>query len=247
MRAAREYYTKSDPNLRDVMTYPFVCLLIFLPFSTLPFIASTHPFTPASLRFATDSFALVTRVTGAPPAGYVIQTISREGDHIRIVVDYDLIGALRQRVNMEMDGTTLAPIRHTETVQQPGRGQVRADIVINNGRAKGDFVRALAMVDVPVDADAIDDEASTALLPSLPLRDGYATSFTTFAAPGRTETTRVTVTGRETVAVPAGTFEAFRLVVMARDTSYVFVTTSSPRRVVLVRLPDGSGEMRLLR
>jgi hypothetical protein len=33
---------------------------------------------------------------------------------------------------------------------------------------------------------------------------------------------------------------------MARDTSRVFVSTAAPRRVVLVRLGDGSQEMRLV-
>jgi hypothetical protein len=61
------------------------------------------------------------------------------------------------------------------------------------------------------------------------------------------EITRVMVAGMDTVSVPAGRFETYRLTVMARDTSSVFVSTAKPRRVVLVRLSDGSQEMRLLK
>ena len=52
--------------------------------------------------------------------------------------------------------------------------------------------------------------------------------------------------GVDTVSVPAGRFVAHRLVVMARDTTNVFVSTTLPRRVVLVRLANGSTEMRLI-
>jgi hypothetical protein len=47
------------------------------------------------------------------------------------------------------------------------------------------------------------------------------------------------------VSVPAGRFESWRLTVMARDTSSVFVSRAAPFKVLLVRLGDGS-EMRLM-
>ena len=84
------------------------------------------------------------------------------------------------------------------------------------------------------------------MLPSLPLDSLRSFSFRTFASPGEVQVTRVRVEGIDTVSVPAGRFVVHRLVVMARDTSRVFVSTSAPRRVVLVRLGDGSQEMRLV-
>lgn len=206
-----------------------------------------HPFHSGQLRTGTDSFALFSPPSRPTPAGYVVQSVLRDRDSIRIVVDYDLGRALRQRVEMLMSGSTLAPISHAETAQSAGRAAVRAEVRFRGGRAVGDFLRERAPVDAPIDAGVIDDEAATALLTTLPLVDGYRTSFQTFASPGRVETTRLSVLGRDTITVPAGHFETFRVEVMGRDTSHIFITTRAPRRVVLVRLLDGSGEMRLLR
>ena len=84
------------------------------------------------------------------------------------------------------------------------------------------------------------------LLTGLPLDTGKAFAFRVFGSPGQVETTRVRVAGRETVEVPAGRIPSYRLVVMARDTSTVFISQATPRRVVLVRLGDESQEMRLI-
>ena len=102
------------------------------------------------------------------------------------------------------------------------------------------------LIDVPLDTGIVDDDASTMLLTALPLDSARSFVFRTFAAPGKVEITRVQVAGIDTVTVPAGRFESYRLTVMARDTSSVFVTTARPHKVVLVRLGDGSQEMRLI-
>jgi hypothetical protein len=204
-----------------------------------------HPFEPARLRSGIDSFALVMRVTGDRPAGYVVQTIARDGGNLRMAVDYDL-GATIQRVEMMMDARTLAPMAHWEGLRRRTGGETRGEVQFRNGRARGAYILSKGVIDIPIDTGLVDDDASTALLAALPLDSARSFTFRTFASPGQVEITRIQVAGIETVTVPAGRFEAYRLVVMARDTSSVFVSTASPRRIVLVRLSDGSGEMRLL-
>lgn len=207
--------------------------------------SAAHPFDATKVHASIDSFAFVTRVSGARPAGYMVQTIVRDNDNIRIAVDYDL-GATVQRVEMLMGGRSLAPIGHAEMVARRSGGDARGEVHFSDGRARGAYILSKGVIDVPLDAGIVDDDASTALLPTLPLDSAKSFTFRTFASPGRVEITRVLVAGIDTVTVPAGRFEAFRLTVMARDTSSVFVSTAAPRRVVLVRLSDGSGEMRLL-
>lgn len=204
-----------------------------------------HPFDATKIYASIDSFAFVTRVTGAQPAGYMVQTIARDNDNIRIAVDYDL-GSTVQRVEMMMSGRTLAPIGHAEMVARRYGGDARGEVHFSDGRARGAYILSKGVIDIPLDSGIVDDDASTALLPTLPLDSAKSFTFRTFASPGRVEITRVLVAGIDTVTVPAGRFEAFRLTVMARDTSSVYVSTVVPRRVVLVRLSDGSGEMRLL-
>lgn len=223
---------------------------LIAPAFCIAFVAGTgqpagHPFDAARITSSIDSFAVVTRVTGDRPTGYVVQTTVRDGGNIRIAVDYSL-GPATQRVEMMMSATTLAPMAHWETLRRRTGEETRGEVLFRDGRARGAYILAKGVIDIPIDTGIVDDDASTALLPALPLDTGRTFTFRTFASPGRVELTRVHVAGLDTVTVPAGRFPAYRLVVMARDTSSVFVSVAAPRRVVLVRLSDGSGEMRLL-
>jgi hypothetical protein len=206
-----------------------------------------HPFDPSRIAPASDSFVVVTRAAGGAwrPVGGVIQTVARDSNAIRIAVEYAFPDS-KQRVEMAMDPASLAPLAHWETLTRRGLGDASGEILFRDGRAKGAFILSKGVIDVPLDTGIVDDDASTALLPSLPLDSLRSFNFRTFASPGEVQVTRVRVEGLDTVSVPAGRFVVHRLVVMARDTSRVFVSTSAPRRVVLVRLGDGSQEMRLV-
>jgi hypothetical protein len=204
-----------------------------------------HPFDASAINSSIDSFVVVTGVTTPRTVGHVVQTIARERGAIRLAVDYNL-GATMQRVEMVMDGNSLAPMAHWESLIRRGLGETRGEMQFRDGRARGVYILSKGVVDVPIDTGVVDDDASTALLAALPLDTGRTFTFRTFASPGRVEVTRVQVAGIETVTVPAGRFETWRLTVMARDTSNVFVSTGIRRRVVLVRLSDGSQEMRLV-
>lgn len=208
---------------------------------------SGHPFDADRIVASIDSFVVVTRAPGGAwrSVAGTIQTVARDSAAIRVAVDY-VTPTTKQRVEMGMHPKTLAPIAHFEELSRRGSPDTRGQIMFSGGRARGAFILSKGIVDVAVDSTVIDDDASTVLLTALPLDTGRAFTFRTFASPGQVERTRVEVTGMETVTVPAGTFPTYRLVVMARDTSSVFVTRTLPRRVVLVRLGDGSQEMRLI-
>src|SRR5207253_1280639 len=115
------------------------------------------------------------------------------------------------------------------------QGDANGELMFSDGRVRGAYIMSRGIIDLPLEQGIIDDDAATMLLATLPLDSARAFTFRSFASPGRVETTRVEVAGIDTVSVPAGRFVAHRLVVMARDTSNVFVSTSLPRRVVLVR------------
>lgn len=201
----------------------------------------------ARVNASIDSFVVVSRVTGGAwrPIGGVVQTVARDTNAIRIAVDYAFVDS-KQRVEMAMNRETLAPLAHWEQLARRGAGDTRGEVMFADGRAKGAFILSKGVIDIPLDSGIVDDDASTALLPSLPLDSARSFFFRTFASPGQVEGTRVEVQGIDTVSVPAGRFIAHRLLVMARDTSHVYISTAAPRRVVLVRLADGSQEMRLI-
>ncbi len=206
-----------------------------------------HPFDANRLRSSSDSFVVYTRVATGEwrPIGGVIQTIAHDSNAIRLAVEYAFPDS-KQRVEMAMDPTTLAPIAHWETLTRTGRGDTHGEMRFRDGRARGAYILSKGVVDVPIDTGLVDDDASTALLAALPLDTGRTYFFRTFASPGEVQTTRVRVEGTETLTVPAGRFDASRLLVMARDTSRVYVTTLAPHRIVLVRLAAGTQEMRLI-
>jgi hypothetical protein len=147
---------------------------------------------------------------------------------------------------MAMDPRTLAPLAHWETLSRRGLGDASGEILFRDGRARGAFILSRGLIDIPLDTGIVDDDASTALLVALPIDSMRAFTFRTFASPGEVQITRVRVEGLDTVTVPAGRFAAHRLLVMARDTSRVYISATPPRRVVLVRLGSGSQEMRLI-
>ena len=206
-----------------------------------------HPFVASRIVPASDSFVIVTRVNGGPwrPAGGLVQTIARDTTAIRIAVEYSFPDT-RQRVEMAMHPTTLAPLAHWETLSRRGVGDATGEVMFRDGRARGAFILSKTLIDVPLDSGIVDDDASTALLATLPLDSARDFSFRAFASPGELQVTRVRVEAIDTVTVPAGKFAAHRLLVMARDTSHVYVSTTMPRRVVLVRLGNGLQEMRLI-
>jgi hypothetical protein len=206
-----------------------------------------HPFDQSKIVASIDSFVIVTRVTGGGwrPVGGVVQTVARDTSAIRIAVDYAFPNS-RQRVEMAMHPATLAPIAHWEKLSRAGRGDVDGEMMFSDGRARGAFITSKGIIDVPLDTGVVDNDASTALLVTLPLQVGRAFTFRAVASPGQVELTRVSVAGIDTVTVPAGRIASYRLTVMSRDTSQVFISTAEPRRVVLVRLGDGSQEMRLV-
>jgi hypothetical protein len=209
--------------------------------------SASHPFIPTRIVSSIDSFVIVTRVTNGAwrPIGGLVQTVARDTGAIRIAVEYAFPES-KQRVEMAMHPVTLAPIAHWEALSRRDRGTTNGEVMFSDGRARGAFILSRNVFDVRLDSGIVDNDASTALLAALPLESRRDYAFRSFASPGQVETTRVTFGGIDSVSVPAGRFESYRLTVMARDTSHVFVTTALPHRIVLVRLGNGAQEMRLV-
>jgi hypothetical protein len=224
---------------------PLIPGLAFLVLAATTAQSPGHPFDHSKIVASIDSFVIVTRVTGGwRPVGGVVQTVARDTNAIRIAVDYAFPDS-RQRVEMALHPVTLAPIAHWESLSRRGRN-TDGEVFFSDGRARGAFILSKGVFDIALDSGVVDNDASTALLTTLPLDSSRSFSFRSFTTPGQLEVTRVNVAGIDTVTVPAGRFAAYSLTVMSRDTSHVFVTTSVPRRVVLVRLGDGTQEMRLV-
>ena len=88
------------------------------------------------------------------------------------------------------------------------------------------------------------------LLPTLDFTERTTGSFASFYYGSReVRVTQFTVPAKETVTVPAGTFEAYKLILTlpSKDTLAVFVTVAEPRHTVLIRGENGATEIRLVK
>ncbi len=93
-------------------------------------------------------------------------------------------------------------------------------------------------IDTTIAADTYDDNALPLVITALPLEVGKTLNVSVFSSNDATvKVMTVKVGPPESVTVPAGAFEAYRLDVSGGQAPYVFhVTTATPRRIVKVEI-----------
>ena len=208
-------------------------------------------FQPSRLMASRDSFIAL---AGGQPLGTAVLSLAREGGNFRYVVDIALMAVnVRQHYESVFDATTLMPGLQTMTGNIQGT-PINSRIVVADGRAKGTAMDPGPMgittsnVDLPVPPGTVDDQAGLALVASLDLAEGFKTSYMSLGdSPTAVRSNQVTVQGKETVTVPAGTFETYRVLIHAKNDVVMFATTAMPRRIVMVRVENGAVELRLMK
>jgi len=133
----------------------------------------------------------------------------------------------------------------TSTIQTQ---QTETHLAYANGRVKGTSMSPQqngtpksVSVDTTVTAATIDDNALSVFLPALPLETGKMFNLSVFSSgDGVTKSVSVKVGAIENVAVPAGTFPAYRLELSGMQLPIVMhVTEQAPRHVVRIA-PTGA-------
>lgn len=187
-----------------------------------------------------DSFAIM--IQGMPLGGQRI-TLERTDAGFRYHEKMSIAGIVNQQTDVVID----AEGRPT-TVTQAGevQGQPTAvNVVYANGRATGDATTLdpasglkKVTVDTTVSEAAIDDNTILAFLPTLPWAPGARWTFPVFnAGQGSEMTLTLSVTGTESVTVPAGTHDAFRADLTGGPSPFTFwVSVAEPHRVLKVAL-----------
>ena len=138
---------------------------------------------------------------------------------------------------------------------------VDADLALSSGRLVGEYGMRNPG-DVRTRKVVVDEEIPSAVIPrgvifgiigGMPMEKGRVYEFKWFATfSGAVDDVKVTVGGKETVTVPAGTFEVFRVDIEAKPNNVAYITVAEPRKVVRIdvpgrdmrfeRLPDEDGE-----
>jgi hypothetical protein len=167
------------------------------------------------------------------------------GDSI-VYSESTTIGQFQQRSTVVLNADLT--MRRTDQTGSVQGQKTETHLVYADGRVKGTAQapqpggapRSLT-VDTTVAAGTIDDNALALLLPALPLEPGKTFNLNVFSSgEGTTKVVTVKVTAVETVAVPAGSFPAFRLELAGMQLPLVMhVSQQAPRRLLRIA-PTGA-------
>ena len=159
------------------------------------------------------------------------RTIKEQGD-AWIVTD-----TAKQPAGDATDETVLAKgslvLRKRSVVQGP----IKFDYVVKDGKAIGKIQIAAQLRPIFLDLGGelfADGAGRSAVVATLPLADGYETSFRNLVLPSKDITTkRLKVVGSERVTVPAGSFNTFKVQITSDDgEETTFWIAKSPRKAV---------------
>ncbi|MCC7055622.1 MAG: DUF3108 domain-containing protein [Gemmatimonadaceae bacterium] len=188
---------------------------------------------PARLHVGRDSFVVMIQ---GQPRGWQRLTVERAGTGWTVGDAITIDSLVTQGSRITLDAAL-----HEQSLRQEGRMRGRdMRIVLDfaGGRVRGSALTpsapAALQVDTVVAAGTVDDNAVAPLLAAVRLRDSLDISFPVLASgKGTVSLQRLRVTGRETVTVPAGTFDAWRVELTAeRSRVLFFVSQQAPHRVV---------------
>lgn len=199
--------------------------------------ASTLALPWETLVARTDSFQV--RLQGNP-FGYQLSRLEKGADGWTLTEQTVLGPIVNQKTVVAFGGDgAMRSVKQEGTMQ----GQAMAtDVAYAGGRATGKAKTpgAQGPTEVTVNADvpagAIDDNLLQALLPLMPLAPGAKIPVTVFqSGKGSAAAWTVRVEGEESVTVPAGTFQAFKVAVDGSEQPVtLYVSTAAPRRVVKI-------------
>jgi zinc protease len=178
--------------------------------------------------------------------GFKVNTVRTTPDSVIFTENTALGGAVRQQTTVVLGAADL-DVRHTDQTGVTQNQPTEIHLVYSAGRVKGRAVTPAqggtprtVNVDTTVAPGTIDDNALDFLVPALPLAEGKTLNLNVFSSgEGVSKVVTIKVTGVENIAVPAGTFPAFRLEVTGMQLPVVmYVSTDTPRRVLQVA-PSG--------
>ncbi|MGH7567583.1 MAG: M16 family metallopeptidase [Gemmatimonadales bacterium] len=210
-----------------------------------------QPMTPADLRptagmpvldrsqivSRTDSFRIMVQGNAL---GVQINAIRVTPDSL-VYIERSNIGAfVQQQSTAVLDPADLSMRAMDQTGSAQGQ-KIEAHLIYGGGRVKGAVTQPQAggtarsfTVDTTVAPGTYDDNALALVLAALPLEPGKTINLNVFASgEGVSRIFTVKVGGPESVTVPAGTFQAYRLDIAGGQAPLVIhVTTETPRRIV---------------
>jgi hypothetical protein len=196
---------------------------------------------PAQLVSRSDSFRIAAQ---GNPVGALVTSLTVAGDSLTYTERTTIGGAVDQRSVVVADARTLAMRRLDQTGSTQGQPN-EIHLTYAGGRVRGRAVTPqregtpkTVAVDTTVADGTIDDNAVSAVIPALPLAPDRTFRLSVFSSgEGVAKLLTVKVAGTESVTVPAGTFDAYRLELTGMQVPVVMhVARATPRRLVRLEM-----------
>jgi hypothetical protein len=210
--------------------------------------AQAQTFQPGRLAAGRDSFVVVYQ---GQPIGAYIMALSKSGDNFTYTGEVRLPQmGVNQSDTIVFNATTLAPTLLTVNSQMGGMAGLTR-VTVANGKATGSSQQpgpngvTSVVIDATLAPGVIGDGVDPLLIQTMDFSDGLTMSYQAFdAKTGKTKPYALKVAGKETVTVPAGTFEAWKIELTSDDAATIWVSTADPKKLVMLRLDSAQLEMR---
>jgi hypothetical protein len=223
---------------------------LLLALALAPIAASAQSFQSGRIPAANrDSFAVIYQ---GQPIGAFIMSHTKTGDTVTLTAEARLPAmGVSQLDSIVFHATTFSPslITTTSTMMGTSGG---ARVTIANGKATGMVNQPSAggaIQKIPIDAvvapGVIADGAEAVLIPTLDFSEGMTMNFQTFdPKSAKTKSYVLKVVGKETVTVPAGSIESWKVELVSDESVTVWVSVADPKRLVMLRLEGAQMEMK---
>jgi hypothetical protein len=234
------YNPKTRLLLSSVPFMNHLASLLFLLTATsaaVDTLAAQSPINFSALVARTDSF--VVKVQGNP-LGFQRTKLERTELGWRMIDDVQIGPIMTQHTEVELagDGT----MRSTKQTGQVRGQNTTIDIAYHDGRAKGSATTpsmtglVTTTIDTTVTPGVIDDNLLTAVLPALAWSPTASITLPAFlSGKGYVQTLTLAVKGTESLTVPAGTFDVYRIELSGGSAPVaMFVTTDATHRLVKI-------------
>lgn len=216
--------------------------------------AAAQSFHPEKLQAGRDSFEV--HFQGQRMGTYTFDLSRNQGSY-RFTSHADMASmGMLQIDTITFDAKSMSPLAMVSRMSAQGMSMA-SSVTIANGRVTGTAqspgpggMRSVT-VDTTIEDGLLPEGAEVFLITTMDLADGKSLTFRSFdGKTGDIKSQSVKALGKETVTVPAGTFEVWKIQVTSPDSPEIvsyFVTTAEPRKLVLVRLEGTGMEMRRLK
>jgi hypothetical protein len=211
--------------------------------------AAALPFDAKLLAAKSDSFGIMVQ---GNQLGAMTASLEATADGFRYVETTNIAAFVQQRTEVVTD-PTFAPREIRQTGKVQGQ-ETKIDVAFTGGRAKGSAITPdpgkpgtlkSVTIDTTWSREQIEENLVQAVLPALAWKEGAKWTFAVFsAASGETRQQTLAVAGKETVVVPAGSVEAWKVELTGgQQVVHFWVSVEAPHRLMKLAIAGTPIEM----